>query len=291
MNKSYLVFQHRKILLYLPVLILLQIKVMGQNEGPNDRKKKSLSAFKNAIWESKSFFGVYLRTSILPKAKIEKLAGQYFLSPKPNISYSGGFRYIRNLKPEVGLISGVDLKFTKLNFYVFIPASDIPTIPRAFPNTPIVDYTEAHFHIAIPLLIERRFNVTENQFWALRGGGNINYNGFNLDGNVGYGVTDINGQGVGIYSGIFQYSNNSKPWITLVAGISKNLVLSNKNILSIDIGFEAGKNGYVSGSYSIAIPNKPVSYGTYKINGFSTGLTVAYTFTGTNRRLAKQYQK
>jgi hypothetical protein len=255
------------------------------------QKRQTESNHGNALPSlySKSFFALYLKTSILPKAQIEKLTGSYRLSPKPNISYSAGFRFIRNLKPELGLLSGIDLKFTKLNFYVYVPTSDIPTIPRAFPNTPIVDYTEAHFQIAIPLLIEHRFRVSENQFWSLRAGGNINYNGFNLDGSIGYGVTDTNGQGVGIYSGDFEYTNGYKPWVTFVAAASKNLVLSNKNILSIEIGFEAGKNGYVRGDYAITIPNKPVSYGIYKINGLSAGLTLSYTFTGANKKNSKKY--
>ncbi|MBX9785569.1 MAG: hypothetical protein K2X48_19985 [Chitinophagaceae bacterium] len=284
MSKKSITIKYRKRLIPLSIFLFFSISLSAQ-------KKQIESIPGNALpaWYSKSFFGLHLRTSVLPKAKIEKLSGSYFLSPKPNISYSCGFRYTRNLKPELSLVSGIDLKFTKLNFYVYVPASDIPTIPRAFPNTPIVDYTEAHFQIAIPFLIERRFELDEKGFWAVRAGGNINYNGFNLDGRVGWSVTDINGQGVSIYSGDFEYTNGYKPWITFVAAAGKNLVLSNKNILGFELGIEAGKNGYVSGDYVITIPNKPASYGIYKINGFSAGLTVSYTFTGANKKLAKKY--
>jgi hypothetical protein len=284
MKKNILPIKYRKRIIPLSIFILSAISLSAQKKQIGIISQNGIP-----VWYSKSSMGVFLRTSVLPSAKIEKLSGSYRLSPKPNISYSAGFRFIRNLKPELGLLSGIDLKFTKLNFYVYVPTSDIPTIPRAFPNTPIVDYTEAHFQIAIPLLIERRFRVSENQFWSFRAGGNINYNGFNLDGSIGYGVTDTNGQGVEIYSGDFEYTNGYKPWVTFVAAASKNLVLSNKNILSIEVGLEAGKNGYVQGDYTITIPNKPVSYGIYKINGLSAGLTLSYIFTGANKKISKKY--
>ena len=40
-------------------------------------------------------------------------------------------------------------------------------------------------------------------------------------------------------------------------------------------------------SFNRLIPNKPVTSGTYKINGSSVGLSVQYVFTGTNKQIVK----
>jgi hypothetical protein len=271
----------------LPVLILLHISAFGQKE---DFNKVKTETFGKPIWYANRFLSLYLKIGVSPDAYINQIEGQYRLESKPNISYSCGFNYIINLNPKFSLYSGISFYGTKLNFKVFIPASDIPTIPRAFPNTPIVDYTEAYFHVSVPFLCERRLIVDQKSFWSVKGGLKLNYSGFNLDGKTGVSIQNSNGQQEGIYSSDFEYTNGHLPWINFSALASRNLVLSNKNILGIEIGIEAGKNGYVRGDYVITIPNKPVSTGIYKINGFSAGLTISYTFTGANRRLAKQYQ-
>lgn len=287
MNKCHSFYQYRKMFICLPILILLQINVFGQDEDFNKAKAET---FKKPIWYANRFLSLYLKIGTSPRAYINQIEGQYRLEPKPNISYSCGLNYIINLNPKFSLHSGISFSVTKLNFQVFIPASDIPTIPRAFPNTPIVDYTEAFFHVSVPFLCERRLTVHKKSFWSVKGGLKLNYSGFNLDGRTGVSVQNSNGQQEGIYSSDFKYTNGHLPWVSFSTAVLKNIVLSNKNILGIEVGVEAGKNGYVRGDYLITIPNKPNSYGVYKINGFSAGLTVSYTFTGANKRLAKQYQ-
>ncbi|MBS4066566.1 MAG: hypothetical protein KGZ74_18535 [Chitinophagaceae bacterium] len=272
------------------ILILTHNHCLAQTFGTKQRSMNVKVQASNPTWYNKRFWSVFGGVSILPSAKIIVLEGIYNIEPKPNLAFTGGFSYTRNYRPDFSFNTGLEATITKINFYKRIPQSEIPSIPRDNDAPPIIYYKEVHAHISIPICIIRRFKLSESDFWAIKAGCNINYNGFNLDTGIGMSAEDVNGQQVGIFSGDFNYTNSYKPWVSFTTAFSKNLVLSNKNILGIEASFEAGKNGYVRGDYVITIPNKPNSYGVYKINGFSAGLTVSYTFTGANRRLAKQYQ-
>lgn len=282
-------YRKRRLSLSIILTFYLVTNIFGQISDP-----KGLPSNYNSMapptWFKKKFFGVYAKTVVLPIAKIKLKEGPYKLEPKLNLAFTGGFFYSFNQSELWSINSGLQFTITKINFFKYIAPSEMPSIPWRDDGTPIVYYKDVHFHISIPVSITRRFNLSESGFWAIKAGSNINYNGLNLDTRIGMSSEDVNGQQVGIFSGEFNYTNGYKPWVTILISASKSLVLSNKNILSVEIGIEVGKNGYVSGDYIITIPNKPASYGVYKINGFSAGLSVSYTFTGANRRLAKQYQ-
>jgi hypothetical protein len=68
-------------------------------------------------------------------------------------------------------------------------------------------------------------------------------------------------------------------------------VLDNYNILSVGVQTDISPTYFLKGNYAITIPGKPVTSGTYKISGTSLGISLAYIFTGTNKRLVRQYEK
>lgn len=243
----------------------------------------------NLNWYSKKFFTIYAKAAVIPTAKIVVIDGQYHLKPKPSLAFTGGFNYVFNFNAYWAIVSGLQLTITKYNLYNYIKQVDMPTVPRVNDNWPLIYVKDIHFHIAIPVSVVKRINVSESKFWSIKVGGTINYNGFNSDTRIGMGTQDVNGQGVSIFSSSFKFNNDYKPWVNFTSSVSKNYIFSNKNILGVEAGVEIGKSGYFYGDYVITIPSKPDSHGIYKSNGFSTGLTVSYTFTGTNKRLVKKY--
>lgn len=282
--------QFRKGLQSLSIILIVSANhCLAQTSVTKERNNKVEIHANDPNWYNRKFWSVFARVSFLPPAKIIVLEGPYNLEPKPNIAITGGFNYVHNYRLDLSVLTGLQAKVSKINFYKKIPQSDIPSIPRDNDSPPIIYYKTAYFHLTIPFYVIKRINISESNFWAIRAGSNINFNGFNPDTKIKMSAEDVNGQQIEIFSGDFKYTNDYKPWVTFIAGVSKNLVLSNKNILGIEVGIEAGKNGYVKGDYVITIPNKPNSSGIYKINGFSAGLTVSYTFTGANKRLVKKY--
>lgn len=282
------IYNYRKGVYSLSVISLLTYSYCNAQTSSIRERARDNSIKKNEfVWHKKNWIGISLSGFVLPPAKITLLDGLYKLEPKSNLKFTAGLNYTINFKSEFGIMVGLQTAITTINFYRYIPPSEMPTIPWQDDGLAIVYYKDINIRLSMPILLERRFKIKESGFWALKAGGVINYNGFNLDTGIDISVEDINGQQVGIFSGEFQNTNGYKPWLSFVAGASKNLLLRNKNILGIEVSIDVGKNGYVRGDYVITIPNKPNSYGVYKINGFSAGLTVSYTFTGANKRLVK----
>jgi len=86
-----------------------------------------------------------------------------------------------------------------------------------------------------------------------------------------------------------EMNNRNKIWLTFLVGINKSIRLKNDNLLSLGIQADISRTNFLIGSYEITIPGQPVTSGMYSINGSSVGISVAYIFTGTNRRLARKY--
>jgi len=88
---------------------------------------------------------------------------------------------------------------------------------------------------------------------------------------------------VSIFNSEISARNNGIPWITFLGGLSKSILLNNKNVLSLGVQVDLSPTYFLEGNYEITIPNKPVTSGTYKISGSSVGLSIQYIFTGTNK--------
>lgn len=236
--------------------------------------------------KKKSKFGIEITPSILT-AKITREQGNYTLQSHLQSSYDAGINYIYDINQSVSFLSGFHVIIGIRNFFANIPDNDIPGYPS---NPPVIEDKDLWTAIRIPLLVEKKLNIRKLKTISLKMGLNIQYSGFMQNESIGGLVIDSN-RIINIFNAELSARNNNKPWITFLAGASKPFVLDNKNILSVGLQANISTTYFYKGNYIITIPNHPNTLGTYKISGTSLGLSVQYIFTGTNKRLARNYQR
>jgi hypothetical protein len=228
--------------------------------------------------------------SLLPKAKIIKTKGSYKLQSHLQSAYDLGINYLYNVDKTIKITSGVHFVLGKRNYFLDVPNEDVSAYTTD--GRKIIEGKELWGAFRIPILIQKLIKQKKTTEFFLKAGVNIRYSGLMSDLRVeGGGFLFPNGQRIQIFSGSFFGKNNYKPWLTVLLGGGKDFFLKNKNIFSICLQADISGTYFYTGTYEITIPNKPISTGTYKINGTSLGLSVQYIFTGYNKRLVKSYQK
>lgn len=235
----------------------------------------------------KNKFGIEITTSIL-KAKITRERGNYTLRSHLQSAYDAGINYIYDINQSLSISSGFHLVIGIRNFFANIPENDIPGRSS---NPPVIEDKDLWTAIRIPLWVEKKISIKKVKTFSFKMGLNIQYSGFMQDESIGGLVIDTNGIINNIFNAELSARNNNKPWVTFLAGASKPFVLDNKNVLSVGLQANISTIYFYKGSYIITIPNHPNTLGTYKISGTSLGLSVQYIFTGTNKRLVRNYQK
>lgn len=260
--------------------LLVSSYVIGQSEIDKKKQFKSTN------------FSIEIAASILPKAKIRTEEGNYQMKSHLQSSYDIGINIRHRFKADLLIFTGFHMIVGKRNFFAIIPAEDLPGYSPGYPDLYIED-KELWGSMRIPLLLEKGISFKNKSMLFVRTGINLRYSGLMPDLLIGGGggIIDSNGQVVSIFSASFSGNNDHKPWITFLAGLGKEFELDNHNKLSVSLLADISTTYFYKGNYEITIPNKPITRGTYKINGTSLGLSVQYIFTGYNKRLVRGYEK
>ena len=226
----------------------------------------------------KSNFSIEVVASILPKAKITgNEDSKYHLKSHLQSSYDLGINYIRYLSEYLSISTGLHFIVGKRNFFADIPSEDI----NNWDGRNIIEDKELWGSIRVPLLIEKKLAGKKLNWWSIKAGLNLRYSGLMSDESNEYIL--VYPPPVSIFNSEISATNNGKPWITFLGGLSKSILLNNKNVLSLGVQADLSPTYFLEGNYEFTIPNKPVTSGTYKISGSSVGLSVQYIFTGTNK--------
>jgi hypothetical protein len=261
-------------------------QVVPKTESISPRQTKDIieKGFK------RSHVSLEIGTAMVPKARITRTEGNYRLQSTLQLAYDGGINYIYNVNEHLLISSGFHVVLGERNFFSHVPSEDVRRYRVRGHN---IIYNKALWGaMRIPLLVEKKIHTKEAGLISLKGGLNVRYSGFVSDLVMeGGGIMDSTNIYTPIFSAFFAGNNDKKPWITVLAGTSKLFVLDNKNILSIGLQADISATYFFKGNYKIMIPDKPVTSGTYKINGTSLGLSVQYILTGANKRLIRSYQK
>ena len=245
---------------------------------------------KKEIGFKKSNVSIEITAAMLPKAKISRTEGNYRLQSRLQSAYDGGINYIYNVNKHLLISSGFHVVIGERNFFLNVPSEDV--IRYNVSGHLIIFDKEIWGAIRVPLLVEKKIKATKAGLISLKTGLNLRFSGFTTDLLMeGGGLYDSNNNVTSTFSAFFSGKNDNKPWITVLAGASKLFVLDNKNILSVGLQADISPTYFYKGNYKITIPGKPVTSGTYKINGTSLGLSLQYIFTGANKRLIRSYQK
>jgi hypothetical protein len=273
-------------------LLILFISVSGHCQETSNLEKilnAQTMTNKKEIGLKRSNFSFEIAVAVQPKANISRTEGNYTLQSSHKPSYDGGLNYVHNINKDWLVSSGFHVVLGERNYFAHVPDEDVRSF---FPTGRFIIFNKALWGaVRVPLLVERKINTTKAGLASLKAGLNVRYSGFVHDLEMGGAILDSNNNVTRIFSASFSGNNDDKPWITFLAGASKLFVLDNKNILSIGLQADISTTYFFMGNYSITIPNKPVTSGTYKINGTSLGLAVQYIFTGTNKRLIRSYQR
>jgi hypothetical protein len=279
---------------FLLIIFVILFLALGYNSSAQNNIVKHEVARNDYIRILKgNKVGIRITASALPKAKIYTNEGLYRLNSKLYSSFYAGLGYLINFNYLWGICSGLSLNITKINFYKYIPNSDLSGsgIMLSDDTPPIIYYKDIYARLSLPVLLMRRFHFTKKGFWDIRAGIKLNYSGFSGDKEIGMSVGDTNNYQINIFNANFKSNNDLKPWLSFSMGISKNLLLKNDNLLSFTLFLEYSNTDFLKSDYEITIPNKPITRGTYSVTGSSIGLSLQYIFTGANKRLVRTYQK
>lgn len=238
----------------------------------------------------RSDFSIDLTLSVLPPAKITRDQGNYRLQSKLQSAYELGFNYIFNANKTLSFKTGVTAVLGRWSFYSKIPDDDLPGYSRAT-GAPLIWSKDVWGAVKLSLILEQKFKINRVGSMVVNAGLSVRYSGFNSDLGIGGAVLDSNFQTIYIFDSDFSMNNKNKLWTTFLIGISKLVHLKNYNVLSLGLQADISGTNFLTGKYQITIPGQPLTSGTYSINGSSVGISVAYTFTGTNKRLVRKYVK
>lgn len=251
---------------------------------------QNLKTFNDRPVLKRSNFSIEITASVLPKAIITRTEGSYRLHSHLQSAYDAGINYIYNFNENLSVSSGLRIIIGKRNFFLNVPSEDLSRYNLN--GHLIIEDKEIWNVVSVPVWFEKRIDTKKAGLIAVKAGLSLRYSGFMNDLVMkGGGIIDSNNYVINIFSAYFSGNNNNKPWLTFLAGLSKLFVLDNQNILSVSLQADISATYFFKGSYSITIPDKPVTNGTYRINGTSLGLSVQYIFTGANKRLVRTYQK
>src|SRR6187399_909728 len=229
-------------------------------------------------------FGIEVIASILPPAKITREEGKYVLKSHLQSSYDLGINYLHHLKNDLIFSTGFHFIIGKRNFFANIPSTDI----NFWDGGISIEEKELWGGFRIPFLLEKKLNAKKTNPFYIKAGVTLRYSGLMSDESYGLIAIDSNYRSNDVFNADISARNNGIPWITFLAGLSKSILLNNKNVFSIGLQADISTTYFLKSNYEITIPNKPVTSGTYKINGSSVGLSVQYVFTGANKQIVKQ---
>jgi hypothetical protein len=269
------------------LVFLISISCFSQEE----MFSKRISLSKNDLEEKrKSKLCIEITSSILSKPAITRDMGNYKLKSRLQPGYDLGLIIKKEMKNDLFISYGVHVTIAKWMYYAKVPSADLPPGYSSADRAPIIWSKSVWGLIRLPVLLEKRIDIKKQSFNSIKSGISIRYSGLEID-ELHSVLIDSNNQPAVIFTGDFRGSNDYKPWITFLAGISRIIVFDNKNIFSVGITADISPTYFFKGDYEITIPQQPITSGTYKINGTSLGLSVQYIFTGYNKRTVRSYQK
>jgi hypothetical protein len=274
----------KKLLVFLTFLI--SMASFSQDPSTKDSLIHFSTIKKEKISLKRGNLSLELTASVLPQGKITREQGKYKLRSRLQSSYDIGINYLYNVNEGLILKTGFHFVVGKWNFFANIPSEDFNNRD----GRSIIEGKELWGAIRIPLQVEKKLPSKKERPMFISAGLGFRYSGLMSD--LGYGVSTFsNNQNQNIFKANFIITNNYKPWITYLAGISRRFVLRNYNILSVGLNVDISTTNFLKGTYAITIPNQPVTSGSYTINGSSLGLSASYIFTGANKKIIPKNSK
>lgn len=274
-SKTYLLF-------FVYFLLLFSKTVHAQKETTESDKNK-------IIFKGNHFSFEYSKL-VAPKANISKQTGNYPISSSSVPGSKLGLLYHINFNSQYSLNIGAEAIIEGTNFILTFYKNDFsPPLNQDYFFTG--KQTRAgNLLIRVPLIVEKRFWYAEKNFISIEAGIGINYStGSDLD-SRGYIVENSNDSVFQVAKINVDANNNAKPWISYLLSVAHSWRLKNNNYLQLGFGSNLSFTKYLNGTYSITIPDKPLTSGSYSSTGTYNALFLRYTLTNGNYHLRRQYE-
>ncbi len=216
------------------------------------------------------------------KANISKNIDKYWVHATIMHGFEAGFNRYSHLDKKHSIIVGLFFGAFARNFNYDIPGDEFnpPFDGHITSNT--AASREFNFMGSIPVLFEKRWFKTENNFFDLDIGITIRYTPPETEGTG----TTIGG-GPDFFNMQVNYNSTERPWLNYNLGGGYCWILKNNDIFKANLALNLSFTYFLKGSYQFTIPNKPVVEGRYEVNGTYIGLSFSYVLTGAYKESAK----
>lgn len=270
---------------HLPAILsfVFYLNVAAQND-------KLQASIKENLFNA-SHFSFTIIPYVVEKASICNKTGAYTLGSSAMEGIEAGANYHINFNDKYSIIIGLHGGAAARNYELKISKEDF--------NPPLqndVDESGAltrifDFYIAAPVWFERRWRHKNNNFWNINAGANIRFYPDEFSEHISSTYFDVNGQYVTVANLELEVGRSFKPWVNYNFGGGYSYFLKNNNFFRLNFLVNLSNTAIADGVYTINVTGKPLSTGTYKSKLSFVGLSLNYIFTGTNKRLFKQFKK
>ena len=221
--------------------------------------------------------------SIIPfldqKADITKNIDKYWIHSTVMHGFEAGFSRYSHFDEEHSLIVGLFFGAFARNFNYDIPGNEFTPPSNVNWNSNTAVSREFNFIGSIPILFEKRWFRTNQNFWNAEIGLTIRYTPSMEESE---GAVDWNGDE--FFNMDLTTNPSKKPWLNYNVGGGYNCILKNNCILKTSLVLNISFTSYVEGDYQFALPNQPEVEGHYETKGSYIGLSFSYVFTRTNNK-------
>jgi hypothetical protein len=224
-------------------------------------------------------------------AKLKNEIGNYPVKTSFAAGLALSFKYQFNFNNNYGILFGPEAIVAGRNFITSFNKNDFsPPLENDYNLTGLNSYL-ADLILCFPVMLERRILYKPSRCVFLDGGIRLNVStGADLaifsivipDANNGF----YDAGGVNVYA-----NNDAQPWLSIPLQAGHAWLLKNNNLLQVSICSNISFTKYVNGTYSIEIPGRQLTSGSYSSTGTFIGLSLNYVFTNANYRIRKAYEQ
>ena len=176
--------------------------------------------------------------------------------------FEAGFSRYSHFDEEHSLIAGLFFGAFARNFNYDIPGNEFTPPSNVNWNSNTAVSREFNFIGSIPILFEKRWFRTNQNFWNAEIGLTIRYTPSMEESE---GAVDWNGDE--FFNMDLTTNPSKKPWLNYNVGGGYNCILKNNCILKTSLVLNISFTSYVEGDYQFALPNQPEVEGHYETKG------------------------
>jgi len=223
------------------------------------------------------------------KAKTKNSGGPYNLGAQTMRGWEAGVNYhIHLTNKSYSFIIGLHGIAAPRNYDLFISKGDFtpPTQEDYVVKKRLTRTFDMYF--SLPLLFEKRWQVSHNNHWNLNAGIAIGFYPDEI--HEGWSSSIINGQPPAFRMDLL-VSSNFRPWFNYLIHIGHSWALRNNNLLRVNLQTNYTSFNLAKGEYQIIVPGKPVSSGTYASRLSAAGVSFNYILTSSRKKILKAYKK